>query len=102
MLRRLGGVRRVGTLDFNNPFPFALLWPPPRGDFWAWHNENSFSASVHPTPADAFGDAEVMMVPKFAGHADSCRMLKILYGGYIQQQFTLTMESDQWLLYSRK
>ena len=91
MLRRLGGVHRVGSLDFNNPFPFALQWPPPRGDYWTWGYDTNFSAQVYPTPTDAFGDA--------GHHAQAKQTMEALYLPYIQENFALAAHSDQWSLY---
>lgn len=102
LLRRLGGVHRVGALDFNNPFPFALGWPPPRGDFWAWHNGFSFGVEAHPVPAEAFGDADVLMVPKAPGERNSVAMMKYVYGKYILENFALASESEQWYLLRRR
>lgn len=102
LLRKLGGVHRVGALDFNNPFPFALLWPPPRGDFWTWGDGYSFGETAHPSPDEAFGDADVLMLPKFDGEAATGARMRHLYGSYILEHFTMAEESDQWFVMQRR
>lgn len=97
-LRRLGGVHRVECVDFNNPFPFALQWPTAHGGMWCWHNNFSFSQNHHPAPAEAFGDADVLMVPIFPGELDSFPVMAQVYGPYIQTHFHPVARTAQWVV----
>lgn len=100
LLRHQGGVHRVAALDFVNPFPFALQWPPARGDLWCWDEGFSFSEKSHPSPAETFGDAEFLMIPKYPGAAAFALQAR-LYGDYIKANFRPLAKSDYWLLLQR-
>ena len=101
LLRKVGGVHRVAALDFVNPFPFALGWPPVRGEMWCWHMGYSFSDTAHPSADEAFGDADVLMLPKYPGEHDSFTLLMWVYGGYFKSHFRVKATSEQWYLLTR-
>lgn len=101
ILRQLGGTHRVECMDFNNPFPFALQWPATHGGIWCWHVDFSFSEKFHPAPAEAFGDADVLMVPKYPGEVVSFPVMARLYGPYISAHFKLRAETAQWFVFQR-
>ena len=102
LLRKLGGVHRVEDFDFVNPFPFAMQWPAARGAFWCWHVGITFSEAAHPTPEQAFGDADILMVPKFAGEPSSFEAMRKIYGDYVVAHFRCIDESSQWYMLHRK
>lgn len=102
LLRALGGTHRVEAFDFANPFPFALQWPAARGGCWVWHLGYSFDEKYHPTPEEAFGDADILMVPKYAGHLNSLRALGRVYGPYVLSHFEQINESRLWFVMRRK
>ena len=102
LLRALGGTHRVEALDFVDPFPFALQWPATRGGMWCWHNGYSFGLLAHPSPEEAFGDADVLMVPRFAGESSSFRVMEQLYAPYVKAHFRPTAKSGQWLLLQKR
>lgn len=101
LLRELSGPHRVAAFDFVNPFPFALQWPALRGGLWCWHLGYSFCATACPTADQAFGDADVLMVPKHAGEPKSLRVMREIYGGYILEHFEVAAESREWILMRR-
>ena len=102
MLRHLGGAHRVEAVDFANPFPFALGWQPAHGGFWCWQNGYGFSDTAHPPPDRAFGDADVLMIPKNPGVPDSFSVMLRLYGSYIKSRFRVQDTSSQWYLLVRR
>lgn len=101
LLRALGGTHRVETLDYANPFPFALQWPAAHGGFWCWQNGYTFSAASHPAAAEAFGDADVLMVPRYPDAPESFRVMTRLYGDYLKAHFHLRDTSEQWYVLTR-
>ncbi len=101
LLRKLGGVHRVAALDFVNPFPFALQWPAARGDLWCWHEGFSFSETSHPSAEETFGDADLLMIPKYAGSA-AFPLQKRLYNDFIEAHFAPVAQSDYWRLLRRR
>ena len=102
LLRKLGGIHRVEDFDFVNPFPFALQWPATRGGLWCWHEGFSFSEAAHPTPEQAFGDADILMLPKYPGEPTSFESMRKIYSDYVATHFQPIDESDQWYVLRRK
>ena len=102
LLRALGGTHRVETFDFVNPFPFAMQWPAGRGGLWCWHTGYSFSEAHHPSPAQAFGGADVLMYPKYPANAQSFAAMVRVYGAYVDANFERVAESRQWSVLRRK
>lgn len=102
LLRTLGGTHRVETLDFVNPFPFALQWPVTRGGNWCWHLGFSFSPAIHPSAEEVFGDVEIVMVPKQPGNERSYEPMKEIYGPYLEEHYSLVVQSAQWYLLRRR
>lgn len=101
LLRKLGGPHRVAAVDYANPFPFALGWPALRGNLWCWHLHFSFSEAACPTPEQAFGDADVLMIPKYPGEAAGYAAMFRLYGPYIKAHFKPSDRSNQWIVLHR-
>ena len=67
---------KVATLDMFNPFAYALGREPIRGGMAAAAYRYTLDDNHHPSPARFFGDAAVVMVPKFpASSADLLRRL---------------------------
>ena len=101
LLRALGGTHRVEVLDYVNPFPFALQWPPAHRGLWDW-DVNSFSPGCHLSAEEAFGDADVIMVPKQPCALPPFETQRAIYGSYLQEHFLPASKSDMWLLLRRK
>jgi hypothetical protein len=94
----------VASLSFHDPFPYALLRRPPRaGSTWLLL-DNNISAGHMLSDARMFGDATVVMTPKYlpTTHATSDELLFREYGPYLLSHFTFVAESDHWRLYRRR
>jgi hypothetical protein len=94
---------RVLTMDMQNPFPYALGWPPPRGGIASTSFNYTFSEKFGPSFDAYFGDATVVMLPKRPAQMPSYidGFYKI-YVPALQQRFRLAAESDWFWLYKRK
>jgi hypothetical protein len=93
---------RVSTLDFANPFPFALGLPPPRGDALCWHLGRNFTAEVHLPAERAFGDTTLLMVPTVPYTPSEFALMRELFGDYLDAHFAEVARSPLWTLYGRK
>jgi hypothetical protein len=93
----------VATLSFHNPFSYALLRKPPRGGSTWFLLDNNISASYMLSNARMFGDATVVMVPKYqlTSHVGTDEFLFQEYKSYLLSNFAFVAESDQWRLYRR-
>jgi hypothetical protein len=95
-------VDKVTTLDMFNPFAFALGREPIRGGIAAAAYRYTLDDLHHPSPASFFGDASVVMVPKYPASPH------LFYDGYrniyepaLRKEFRLEAESSRWWLYRR-
>jgi hypothetical protein len=93
---------KVVTLDMFNPFPYALDREPILGGIAAAAYRYTLDDRNHPSPARFFGDAAVVMVPKYPASPP------IYYDGFsklyeptIEREFRLQAESSRWRLYRR-
>ena len=93
---------KVATLDMFNPFAYALDREPIRGGIAAAAYRYTLDDTHHPSPARFFGDAAVVMVPKYPASPP------IFFDGYqkiyqpaIEREFRLEAESARWKLYRR-
>jgi len=93
---------KVANLDAFNPFAYALDREPIRGGIAAAAYRYTLDDRNHPSPDRFFGDAAVMMVPKYPAAAP------MFYDGYrkiyepaIEREFRLQAESSRWRLYRR-
>jgi hypothetical protein len=93
---------KVATLDMFNPFAYALGREPIAGGIAAAAYRYTLNDQHHPSPARFFGDAAVLMVPKYPASQP------FFYDGYrkiyepaIEQEFRLEAESARWRLYRR-
>lgn len=94
----------VASLSFHNPFSYALLRRPPRaGSTWLLL-DNNISAGHMLSDARMFGDASVVMVPKYllTTHVATDELLFREYQPYLLSHFSLAAESDHWRLYRRR
>ncbi len=98
--------QRVQGLDFSNPFPIMLASDPPTGGAVTWHDEHTFTTSCYPSKQRAFGNAQVLLIPKpyrypqFNGLATQ-QLLKV-YGDFINEEFRFVDENDLWSLFVKK
>ena len=101
--RHAGPADKVLTMDMQNPFPYVLGWAPTTGGMSSSVVNYTFSARFRPTPAQYFGDATVVMVPKTpAEDRVFFEPLYAIYGPDLLQRYRLAAEAGNWLLYRRK
>ncbi len=98
--QQCGRPAKVLTMDSQNPFPYALGWPPPRGGMAC---SGFFTDEVRPSFDAYFGDATVVMVPKHPAQAPIyIEPLNRIYTPALLRRFYLAAETDWWRLYKRK
>jgi hypothetical protein len=94
---------RVLTMDFANPFPYALKWKPPKGGVAQVAFNITLSAHFRPSFDAYFGDATVVLLPKHP--AQSPYFIDGFYALYVPallERYQLHAESDWFWLYKRK
>jgi hypothetical protein len=90
----------VFTLDFVNPFSYALLRRPAVGGADCMVFNHQFNDEHKPTPEWLFGAADIVMVPKHPSAADvDTNGLFRNYLPSIQERYRLCAETDWWQLY---
>jgi hypothetical protein len=95
--RRLGDT--VMSLDFSNPFSYALGMRPADGGATTLHYRANFSDAHHPAPERLFGRASLVMVPVVPTEDGLARSVPRIYGPYLEEHFHLIGESKGWRLY---
>jgi hypothetical protein len=94
---------KIMTLDWTDPFPFAMeRQPPHHGHFSPVYHFNIDDAH-RPTDAQFFGDADIVMVPKRASLGD--KYFVDMYKAYepgLKERYNLVAESNLWWMYRRK
>ncbi len=103
LLRRHVTARsRVWTLDWYNPFPFALRLPPPqRGALCLCHGF-TVNEQHHPPPEVLLGDATLVMVPRHSASGRSLAFLERTYRSALERDFVPLDSSRRWTLYRRR
>jgi len=97
-----GPMDKVATLDMFNPFAYALDREPIRGGIAAAAYRYTLDDHHHPSPARFFGDAAVVMVPKYpASPAMFFDGYRKIYQPAMEREFRLEAESARWKLYRR-
>jgi hypothetical protein len=88
----------VLSLNFTNPFSFALgMKPPSQGTTWLQYR-NDFDD--HGPPAERiFGDASLVMLPKLFSDGTLPDTVPRIYGPYLKQHYAVAAESPNWWLY---
>jgi len=101
LLRRASAqTESVFTLNYFNPFPFALLRKPAPGA-GSWLGPSFFSEK-HPLPLDRlFGRVDLMMVPRHPEPSVNTRFLMRVVLPYVETHFHPAAESDYWIMYRR-
>ncbi len=93
----------IASLSYHNPFSYALLRRPPRaGSTWLLM-DNNISPGHMLSDERMFGDATVVMVPKYtlSTHVTTDEALFREYKPYLLSNFSLVAESERWRLYRR-
>jgi hypothetical protein len=91
----------VFSLDFTNPFSFALGMKPASGGTPWLQYHNNFD-DVGPSPERVFGDATLVMFPKVFSDSTLPETVPRIYGPFLKQHYALVAESASWWLYRRK
>ena len=90
---------RVLSLDFVNPFPYALYLPSARGDHLFWHFQRNITQSNAPTASELFRDADFVLEPRVPIVAESLDKKKRLYDEWLSVHATVVEENHWWRLF---
>jgi hypothetical protein len=99
-LRRPG--ETIMSLDFTNPFSYALSMSPAEGGTTVWQYETTFDDRFRPSAESLIGSASLVAVPKHFSDGSLEVNVAKLYGNYLASHFQFIGESRDWLLYRRK
>ncbi len=92
----------VMSLDFSNPFSFALAMPPARGGTTGLQFNTNFNDAHHPAPEWMIGNATLVMVPHHFTDGSLEGTVHRIYGPYLSAHYELIGQSPEWMLYRRK
>lgn len=87
---------RVLSLDFVNPFPYALALPPARGDHLFWHFQRNITAANAPTADQLFADADFVLEPLHPIFADSVQLKHLLYHEWLAVHAREVITTSTW------
>jgi len=93
---------RIFTLDWVNPFPFALGLPSPRGSSLFWHNGRVTDQEHHPPAERVFAEVTLVMVPRRSLQPGETAFLRETYGHILNTDFEKVGESRLWQAFRRK
>ena len=95
---------KVAAFWFANPFSYWLQRPPMRHGSTNYDYGANFNEKSGPSPEYAFGDADVILVPRVdeagLGWASQNPMERV-YGPFLGSHFTKARESRFWWLYRK-
>lgn len=91
----------VMSLDFTNPFSFALGIPPARGGATFLQFETDFDDLHHPAPEWLLGGATLVMQPFIYSDGSLQDSVPRIYGPYLAARYHMIGQSLQWKLYRR-
>jgi hypothetical protein len=89
----------IMSLDFSNPFSYALGMTPAPGGAITLHYGVNFSEAHHPAAQRLFGGASLVIVPKQPTDPRLGIGIPLVYGPYLKTHFHLIGESPGWWLY---
>ncbi len=93
----------VSTLEFFNPFNFAMQRQPSRGgaDFMVYGS--NFNDIVKPQPIDLIGTADIVMFPRHPNlDTEGFDGLVRNYGPYLNAHFVPVAQSAEWTLWRNR
>lgn len=94
-------VDSVISLNFSNPFSFALgMKPSSGGTTWLQYGTN-FDDRHGPAPSRVFGNATLVMLPKVFSDLTLPETVLRVYGPFLHEHYALIAESAEWWLYRR-
>ena len=89
----------IMSLDFSNPFSYALGMKPAPGGAITLHYGVNFSEAHHPAAQQLFGQASLVIIPKEPTDKRLRLGIPLVYGPYLKAHFHLIGESAGWWLY---
>src|SRR5471032_393150 len=89
----------IMSLDFSNPFSYALGLKPAPGGAITLHYGVNFSEAHHPAAERLFGEARLVIIPKQPSEQGLRLGIPLVYGPYLKAHFHLIGESAAWRLY---
>jgi hypothetical protein len=89
----------IMSLDFSNPFSYALAMKPAPGGAITLHYGVNFSEARHPAAQRLFGEARLVIIPKQPTEQRLGVGISLVYGPYLKSHFHLIGESPGWWLY---
>jgi hypothetical protein len=90
----------VASLDFSNPFSYALGIAPPRGGTpTGLQYRTNFDDDHHLSPEFLFGRATLVMVPETFTDVTLQQTIPRIYGPYLHKNFHLVGQTASWRLY---
>jgi len=89
----------IMSLDFSNPFSYALGMKPAPGGAITLHYGVNFSEARHPSAERLFGEARLVIIPKKPSEQGLRLGIPLVYGPYLKAHFHLIGESPGWRLY---
>jgi hypothetical protein len=92
----------VMSLDFSNPFSYALGMRPAPGGATTFHYRGNFNDAHHPAPERLFGGASLVMIPVEPTEKGLARSVPRIYGPYLEEHFHPIGESKGWRIYRRR
>jgi hypothetical protein len=99
---RIDEKARVFTLDWSNPFPFAMHTPAPLGTPLFWHEHRLLDDAHHPPVEVIMQEVTHVMVPKRPIFGTGAPFMHRVCDGYLKEHFSQAAENDMWVLYVRK
>jgi len=91
----------IMSLDFSNPFSYALGMNPAPGGATTLHYRGNFTDDRHPAPQRLFGQANLVIVPVVPSDTGLIYSIPRVYGPYLAAHFHPIGESAGWRLYRR-
>jgi hypothetical protein len=95
---------RIGAFWFANPFSYWLQRAPMRGGSPCWDYGGNFNDKSGPAPEEAFGGADVILVPRVnedgLGWTGQPQLSRV-YGTFLESNFRKVAESRYWWLYRK-
>jgi hypothetical protein len=92
----------VMSLDFSNPFSYALGMRPAPGGATTFHYRGNFNDAHYPAPERLFGGASLVMIPVEPTEKGLARSVPRIYGPYLEEHFHPIGESKGWRIYRRR
>ncbi|MGO9940788.1 MAG: hypothetical protein ACLPH3_24250 [Terracidiphilus sp.] len=104
--RNLRSGESVTTLDFANPFSFALGIKPARDRVLFWDLHVTFDDKNPPSASEFLGNSSVVMVPRLLDRRtgfgfDTFDTMMALYGDYLHDHFHEVESTADWTMYRR-